>query len=121
MPTYCAIYFRNNPKKVFFTGQLLSGTVCLTVTSEETVRGVYVEVYGIGYVLWSATEYEEHNGKRKSVIKSYIGKECHLRERTQCLGDTGGNVSLIFLLNFLVLIRILKIFGIRASNFIVFY
>lgn len=93
MPTTCTINFLNNSERVFYTGQLLQGSVCLTLTSEKTCRGVYVEIYGKAYAHWTETHYEQRNGKRQSVTKSYTGKEDYLRERTHFLGGSDGNVS----------------------------
>lgn len=39
MPTSCIIAFDNNPNKVFYGGQLLSGRVTITTTKEKTIRG----------------------------------------------------------------------------------
>lgn len=40
--TTCLIEFDNNPQKVFYGGQLLSGQVSLTLHKEKTVRGATV-------------------------------------------------------------------------------
>lgn len=40
MPTTCVIAFDNNPDKVFYGGQLLTGKVTLTTTKEKTIRGI---------------------------------------------------------------------------------
>lgn len=37
--TECKIVFINNPDKVFYGGQLLSGRVELTLAESKTVRG----------------------------------------------------------------------------------
>lgn len=39
MSTDCSIHFVDNPAKVFYAGQLLSGRVELTFTDSKTVRG----------------------------------------------------------------------------------
>lgn len=39
-PTSCDIYFDNNPSRVFYGGQLLSGRVVLKLFKEKTVRGL---------------------------------------------------------------------------------
>lgn len=38
--TTCLIEFDDNPQKVFYGGQLLSGRVTLQLHKEKTVRGV---------------------------------------------------------------------------------
>lgn len=39
MPTRCEIRFDNEPERVYYGGQLLSGRVTLSLTKEKTVRG----------------------------------------------------------------------------------
>lgn len=39
MPTHCEIRFDNEPERVYYGGQLLSGRVMLSLTKEKTVRG----------------------------------------------------------------------------------
>lgn len=48
MPTICKIDFENNPMKVLYAGQLLKGTVKLTLTSQKDIRGVYINILGKG-------------------------------------------------------------------------
>lgn len=96
MPTTCSINFPGNLEKVFYSGQLLSGTVRLTLTSQKEVRGVYVEIYGKSYVHWTETEYEERDGKRESVTRSYTSEESFLRERKHFLGNSDGNLLMEF-------------------------
>lgn len=51
MPTTCVIAFEN-PDRVYYAGQLLRGTVNLTLTNERKVRCVYVRIYGRAYAYW---------------------------------------------------------------------
>lgn len=39
MKTSCDIIFNNNKNKVYFSGDLVSGRVCLNLVKEKTVRG----------------------------------------------------------------------------------
>lgn len=86
MPTNCVIVFENNPSKVFYGGQLLKGSVTLTLTSEKTVRGIYIKITGDAYAHWS-----EGSGKSK---KSYTGEESYLNERTYFVGGNSSGKSL---------------------------
>lgn len=86
MPTTCEIDFDNNPQKVFYAGQLLRGSVRLTLTKENSVRGVYIRIYGTAYCHWTSGSGDNR--------KSYTGKEDYLNEKTYFVGDSNGNVVL---------------------------
>lgn len=47
MPTTCKIYFENNPKKVFFSGQKLHVNVRLKLTEQVKVRSIYIHLRGV--------------------------------------------------------------------------
>lgn len=82
MPTTCQIEFDNNPEKVFYAGQLLRGTIQLTLTSEKNVRGVYILITGRAYCHW--TERVANQRRR------YTGNEDYLKEKTYLYGDEHG-------------------------------
>lgn len=82
MPTTCEINFENNPEKVLYTGQLLCGTINLTLTTEKTVRGVYILITGKAYCLW-------RKGSSKSR-KTYTGSEDYINEKMYLYGDENG-------------------------------
>lgn len=84
MPTTCDIDFENNPQKVIYAGQLLRGTVRLTLTEEKTVRGIYIRIDGKAYAHWSTG-----SGKNR---RSYSGSEDYLTEKTYFLGGSEGSV-----------------------------
>lgn len=83
MPTTCDIEFENNPQKVVYAGQLLRGTVRLTLTEEKNVRGIYIRIYGKAYAHWS-------RGSGKSR-RTYTGEEHYLNETTYFVGGRDGN------------------------------
>lgn len=96
--TSCTIAFDNNPQKVFFGGQTLSGRVVLTLHKEKTVRGIHttlhklelfwiftgisIKIDGKAYCRWT-----QGSGDSK---KTYIGEEVYLSERTYVVGDKTG-------------------------------
>lgn len=82
MPTTCIVDFENNPQKVLYAGQLLRGTVQLTLTEEKNVRGVFIHVLGQAYAHWT-----KKRGKR---TKHYRGEETYLDERTYFVGGSEG-------------------------------
>lgn len=103
MPTTCEIDFEN-PEKVFYAGQLLRGTVRLTLTKEKKVRGVYVKIFGRAYAYW--TEYctidHDRNRNRNSNSSSsghyvsFSGDEDYLDEKTYFVGGSSGNCHSIW-------------------------
>ena len=80
----CVIDFENNPSKILYAGQLLRGTVRLTLREEKKVRGVYIRIYGKGYCRWSRQR------GRKTV--HYVGNELYLNETTYLVGSEHGNM-----------------------------
>lgn len=46
MPTSCEIDFENNPMKIVFAGELLCGSVRLTLTKEKHLRALYIRING---------------------------------------------------------------------------
>lgn len=82
MPTTCEIGFENNPSKVVYSGQLLRGSVQLSLTESKTVRGVFIKICGEAYCHWTTG-----SGKNR---KSYTGKEDYLQERTYFMGGREG-------------------------------
>lgn len=44
MGTKCLIRFDDNPNKVFYGGQMIVGTVLLTLAKEQPVKGLYLFV-----------------------------------------------------------------------------
>ncbi|XP_055312538.1 arrestin domain-containing protein 17-like [Sitodiplosis mosellana] len=86
MPTTCIVDFENNPEKVIYAGQLLRGTVQLTLTEEKNVRGVFIQIRGEAYAHWS-----KKKGKR---TKNYTGEEIYLDEKTYFVGGSEGEVRI---------------------------
>lgn len=77
------IDFVNNPNGIFYSGQLLRGTVRLTLTKQKKVRGVYVRVYGKAYCKWT-------RGSGENSVR-YIGEENYINETTYLVGSKDGN------------------------------
>lgn len=80
MPTTCNIEFEDNPIKVVYAGQLLRGTVELTLTNPKNVCGVYVRIYGFASVQWK-------EGRRERT-----GQEDYINERMYFVGERSGKV-----------------------------
>lgn len=95
MPTTCVIGFEN-PAKVFYAGQLLRGTVCLTLTNEKKIRGIYVQIFGRAYAYWKKYHSNDYNQNGHHV--SYTGNEEYLNEKIYFVGGSSGNVNFISVL-----------------------
>lgn len=78
------IDFENNPSGVFYAGQLLRGTVRLTLKDEKKVRGVYIRIYGKGKCSWS-----KGSGKHRT---RYAGEELYFDNTTYLVGSKEGTV-----------------------------
>lgn len=90
MPTSCQISF-DHPEKVYYAGELLRGTVNLTLTREYNVRGVYIRIYGKAKTYWSRYCNSKHSNRSTSnhhVI--YEGKEYYLDSKIYVVGGTNG-------------------------------
>lgn len=103
MPTTCVIAFEN-PSRVYYAGQLLRGTVNLTLTKEKKVRGVYVRIYGRAYAYWSEHCSIDHNRNRSRDNNrvgssghhvSYTGEEVYLDERQYFVGGSNSSKTLL--------------------------
>lgn len=77
----CEIEFENNPNKIYFAGQMLRGTVQLTLTEAKTVRSIYIQIHGKGYCRWI-------QGRA-----SYTGKQEYLNETTYFIGGSDGKFT----------------------------
>lgn len=83
MTIACEIEFENNPFKVIYAGQSLSGTVHLTVLNEEkTIRGVFIKVSGNAHCHWT-------RGARK-FRKYCSADEKHFCEVMYLVGSSDG-------------------------------
>lgn len=93
MPTTCKITF-SNPGRVYYSGQLLSGTVRLKLSKGKRVRGVYIRIFGEANVRWSdycTIDHAPHTSNRNSSTCSrtkvtghtvhYTGSEDYLNEK----------------------------------------
>lgn len=105
MPTTCEITFENT-RRVFFAGQLVRGSVRLTLTSEEKVRGVYIHIFGKAYARWDDLCYIDHNyhgyhrnrsrenRENKCNWVTYEGNEVYLDEKTYFVGGPHESTAL---------------------------
>lgn len=84
MSVACEIDFENNPNKIIYTGQVVRGTVRLTLNEEKNVRGVYIRIYGKAYCRWT---------RRRGRV-TYVGKQNYLNETTYLIGAEEGTCIL---------------------------
>lgn len=78
MPTNCKIEFENNPEKIYYSGQIVRGTVKLTLTDAKIVRGIYMQLFGDGYISFYEKRFESKetylNLLRLSLLDGNNGK-----------------------------------------------
>lgn len=84
MSIACEIDFDNNPQKVLYAGQLLSGSVRLMLIEQKTIRSIYIRIYGKAFCQWALGGGDTH--------RLYTGSEDYLNEKTCLAGDSDGNV-----------------------------
>lgn len=99
MTATCIITFEN-PSRAYYAGQLVRGTVNLTLASEmKKVRGVYVKIIGRAYAYWTEYCNINHNQNRNPAASqnqssghhvSYNGEEVYLDEKTYFVGGRSG-------------------------------
>lgn len=91
MSTTCDIDFANNDHTVYYAGQLVSGTVRLTLTHVESVRGVFVRIRGAANSYWTETE-EYTDSELTERTKTRTFAEEYFNEETYFIGSENGNV-----------------------------
>lgn len=96
MSIKCQINFENR-SRVYYTGQWLRGTVQITLTKQQKVRGVYVRIFGKAHARWSEYRPSRTDGDRESHRSIgdghyvyFTGDETYLNERTYFVGRRGG-------------------------------
>lgn len=88
MPTTCVIELEStNQSQIIFSGQVLRGTVHLTLTNEKTIRGVLITFTGKAYCCWKKTY-----GKSTRVFKA---EENHLNQQAYLIGSNNGKEAFL--------------------------
>lgn len=72
MAIKCEILFEKNPKRVFYAGRSLYGSIRLTLTNDKNVRGIFVKINGAAITICKADNF---------------GEDC-LNDRLEIIGDT---------------------------------
>lgn len=86
MPTSCEIRF-DHPDKVFYAGQLLRGTVRLTLVKGQKIRNIFVRIFGKAYAHWQENySIATSDDGRKIKTQEYTGKESYLDETMYLVG-----------------------------------
>ena len=75
----CEFHFENNPRRIVYAGELLSGTVKLQVMNPKKVRNMYVCVKGVASTHWEDEfDMKMYLGQRKYLIDKTAGIFFHL-------------------------------------------
>lgn len=102
MPTTCEVLFDNNPYKVAYAGELVRGTVRLTLTDQKKLNGIYIHISGKAHVQWSedgkndpqSQDRRDQNGEPVRDNTSWCtADEDYLNETSYLVGGSNGNVS----------------------------
>ncbi|XP_055306083.1 arrestin domain-containing protein 15-like [Sitodiplosis mosellana] len=72
MGILCEILFDKNPKRIFYTGQSLHGSIRITLKNDKYVRGIFVKINGAAITICKADNF---------------GEDC-LNDRLEIIGDT---------------------------------
>lgn len=105
MPTTCVIAFEN-PNRVYYAGQLLRGTVNLTLIEVEKVRSVYVRIYGRAYAHWKeycSIDHSRDRNRDKNKIGSsghhvsYSGEKIYLDEKLYLVENSNSSKILLII------------------------
>lgn len=84
----CEIEFENNPMRVFFSGQIMRGTVHLKLAKQKQVRRIYIHLYGGAYASWTeyaCIDFGLHNWY-SDHRKTFSGKEVYLNDGRYFVG-----------------------------------
>lgn len=84
MPTTCEIDFDNYDTGAIYSGQLLRGTVQLIITSQKSVRGIYVEICGEAFAEWTP------NTRKTAVAAQHV----HLNEKQYFINGSNGTKNI---------------------------
>lgn len=82
MPT-CDIELQSNGSNAVHTGQELCGTVRLTLTEEQHLHGIYIQIDGKGFCQW--LEYKE----------TFTGRADYLNEIIYFVGGPNGRCAFV--------------------------
>lgn len=68
----CEILFEKNPKRVFYTGRSLYGSIRITLKNDKNIRSIFVKINGAAITICKADNF---------------GEDC-LNDRLEIIGDT---------------------------------
>lgn len=89
----CEVEFVDNPMKVFYSGQLMRGTVQLNIVKQKKVRRIYIHVYGAAYASWTEYFWFDFGLQNwcSDYQKTFSGKEVYLNDGTYFVGAPENN------------------------------
>ncbi|XP_016953776.1 arrestin domain-containing protein 2 [Drosophila biarmipes] len=77
----CEIEFCNNPRGIFYAGQLISGEVVIKTDKAKPVKAVVLQIKGYAETHWSDTEYDpedQPNGESFNGHVDYLATRAYL-------------------------------------------
>uniref|UniRef100_A0A1L8EHC8 Putative arrestin domain-containing protein 3 n=1 Tax=Haematobia irritans TaxID=7368 RepID=A0A1L8EHC8_HAEIR len=97
MASNCVISFDQNEYGTYFTGQLLTGKVIITLNKSKKFKGIKLQICGYAQCQW-----RQRHGRRKPIYKSnlkrkhvYHGHEDYIASTTFLVGSEDGNTFAI--------------------------
>ncbi|XP_055604993.1 arrestin domain-containing protein 3-like [Uranotaenia lowii] len=81
----CDIRFDNNPNGIFNAGDVVSGSVTLTLTQLKKVKGVYLLITGFAETFWN--DKVPHGPKNKKMKANFKGREEFITHKTYLIGS----------------------------------
>ncbi|XP_075145125.1 arrestin domain-containing protein 17 [Haematobia irritans] len=97
MASNCVISFDQNEYGTYFTGQLLTGKVIITLNKSKKFKGIKLQICGYAQCQW-----RQRHGRRKPIYKSnlkrkhvYHGHEDYIASTTFLVGSEDGSTFAI--------------------------
>lgn len=84
MRSTCEFEFDNNPSKIFYSGQKISGNIKLHLNEVKKVRGIYIVFSGEAKTEW----------RKKTGRGNNVAVECYFKERIYFIGGINGKLNI---------------------------
>uniref|UniRef100_A0A2A4K6V2 Arrestin C-terminal-like domain-containing protein n=1 Tax=Heliothis virescens TaxID=7102 RepID=A0A2A4K6V2_HELVI len=83
----------NNPTGIFYSGQLIEGSVIFYLEHPIKFSVICMQFLGEANSFWTETEIETVNGVEKHKLIKYVGREEYFNSNVELAGGSGAGVS----------------------------